>query len=130
MLGHKSKRLALATALASLLGAVVVPGATAVTFSGSITASDATHENIQVQSTASSCAAPNTSFVFPVPFPFNYDAYTLANQSAAASCVTVRAVVASSTRRRFVMMWSLEKNPVATKKRSPTISAERSAAHH
>ena len=32
-----------------------------------------------------------------------------------ASCVTVRAVVASSTRRRFVMMWSLEK-PGSSKK--------------
>src|SRR4051812_31274715 len=87
-------RFLLATALSLLLGAVLVPGASAVTFSGSITASDATHANIQVQQTASSCAAPNTSFVFAVAFQFNYDAYTLANQSA--SCVTVSYTASSN----------------------------------
>src|SRR5436190_20352573 len=89
MLGHKSKRLALATALASLLGAVLVPGAAAVNFSGSITASDASHANAQEPAAAGTCAAPNTSTVATNAFSFHYDAYTLANQSASASCVTV-----------------------------------------
>jgi len=47
-----------------------------------------------------------------------------------ASCVTVRAVVASSTRRRFVMMGVPGKNLVATKKLSPNVSAGRSTTNH
>jgi hypothetical protein len=38
--------------------------------------------------------------------------------------------VASSTRRRFVMMGSPGKNLVATKKWSPNVPAGRSTAHH
>jgi hypothetical protein len=107
---RKSRRLALATALASLLAAVLVPGAGAVNFSGSITASDAGHADQQLPSAASSCAAPNTSNVGSLlpGAQLHYDVYTLMNQSASASCVTVSYTASSGV---FIAAYSPSFNP-------------------
>jgi hypothetical protein len=109
MLGRKSRRLALASALASLLAAVLVPAAAAVTLSGSIGGGDPIHANALFVNTASSCAAPNNPVQGPQLSFFRYDTYTLANQSASASCVTVTLNTASSN--VFIAAYSPSFNP-------------------
>ena len=104
---HTSRRLALATAVATLLAIVVVPGAAATTFTGSITASDPTHPGFLSPSAASSCLAPYVPGIGG-GVSFHYDTYTLTNLSASASCVTVGYTASSNV---FVAAYSPSFNP-------------------
>jgi hypothetical protein len=103
-----SNRLAFAMALATLLAVVVVPGAAATMLSGSITASDPTHDGALDATTASTCAATNTVSVVAVGSGFHYDTYTLTNQSASANCVTVSYTASSNV---FIAAYSPSFDP-------------------
>jgi hypothetical protein len=68
--------------------AVTAPSAGAITFTGSITATDATHMPIINPTTGGTCAAKNAASP-TVANSTHYDAYALVNASASTQCVTV-----------------------------------------